>query len=66
MYLAIPGILVAGPLIGYFGGRLLDDWLGTDPWLSTAGVALGFAAAGMEIYSLIRKVQAMEKQEDSE
>ncbi|MBD3257437.1 hypothetical protein GF377_03310 [candidate division GN15 bacterium] len=66
MYLAIPGILVAGPLIGYFGGYLLDDWLGTDPFLGTIGVVLGFVAAGIEIYQLIQRVQAMEKEEDSE
>lgn len=66
MYLAVPGILVAGPLIGYFGGNWLDGVWGTEPYLATLGVVLGFVAAGMEIYNLIRKVQAMDKEEDSE
>ncbi len=61
LLLAVPAILVASPLIGYFGGQWLDDWLGTEPWLMTIGVALGLAAAGIEIVGLVRKAASMDK-----
>ncbi len=61
---AVPALLIAGPLIGFFGGKWLDDWLGTDPWLMTLGVVLGLGAAGVEIYQLVKKSASMEKEDD--
>jgi ATP synthase protein I len=58
---AVPAILVAGPLIGFFGGKWLDGRFGTEPWLMIAGVILGFVAAGREIYHLVKKSQALEE-----
>ena len=43
------------------GGILLDEWLGTSPWLTLAGVALGLIAAGYQLYEL-----AMLGQDDRE
>jgi F0F1-type ATP synthase assembly protein I len=63
LYVAVPGILLAGPMIGFFAGRWADGKLNTDPWLSAAGLFLGFGAAGKEIYNLIRKAQAMDDKE---
>ena len=60
----VPGILLAAPLIGFFGGQWLDSKLGTEPYLMIAGVFLGFAAAGLEIYGLVKKSEAMEKEDD--
>ncbi len=39
--------------IGALGGWWLDDYLGTDPWLTVAGLVLGSAAG---FYELIREV----------
>ena len=37
--------LLAGLLIGYYGGGWLDGRLGTTPWLTLVGIALGTVAA---------------------
>ncbi len=57
---AVPALLIAGPLIGFFIGRWADKRFGTDPYLLILGVVLGFAAAGVEIYGLVKKSQEME------
>ena len=57
----VPALLVAGPLVGFFAGRWLDEKFGTDPALIIVGVILGFGAAGIEIYGLVKKSSAMEK-----
>ncbi|MDF1545064.1 MAG: AtpZ/AtpI family protein [bacterium] len=63
---AVPGILLAAPLIGFFGGKWLDGKFDTDPYLMMAGVVLGFAAAGLEIYGLAKKSEAMEKENEEQ
>jgi len=60
LLLAIPTLLIVSPLVGFFAGRFVDDWLGTRPWLSFVGVFLGFAAAGRETYLIVRRVQEEE------
>jgi F0F1-type ATP synthase assembly protein I len=52
---AIPFVLLFGPLIGYFIGDWLDKRFGTEPWLMTVFVVLGFVAAGREVWGLIRR-----------
>ncbi|NIR29393.1 MAG: AtpZ/AtpI family protein [Gammaproteobacteria bacterium] len=47
-----------GLCLGYFGGRWLDGQLGTAPWLTWVGVALGLAAGAKSLYQLTRKTQA--------
>ena len=64
LYTAIPALLIAGPLVGYFGGSWLDGKLDTEPWISVVGLFLGFVASGREIASLIKKAQALDKQND--
>ena len=61
---AVPALLIAGPLVGYFGGHWLDEWLGTDPWLMTIGILLGLGSAGVEIYQLVKKSASMENESD--
>jgi len=63
---AVPALLIAAPLVGIFGGQWLDEKFGTDPYLTIAGVILGFAAAGMEIYGLVKKSAAMENDDNEE
>ena len=50
----VPALLVAGPLVGFFAGRWLDEKFGTAPALIIVGVILGFGAAGIEIYGLVK------------
>ncbi len=61
MLLAIPSLLLASPLVGFFLGKFVDRWLGTEPTWSIVGVVLGFIAAGREIYLIIRRVQSEEE-----
>jgi F0F1-type ATP synthase assembly protein I len=61
MLLAIPSLLIAAPLVGFFLGRFADSKFHTAPWLTLVGVAAGFFAAGREIASIVRKTQEEEK-----
>lgn len=61
---AVPAILLAAPLVGYFGGRWLDQKFQTDSLLMILGVIIGFAAAGLEIAKLVRKSAAMHEEDD--
>ncbi len=58
---AVPAILVAAPLVGFFVGRWADQKLGTEPYLVIGGIVLGFVAAGREIYRLVKKSEDLEK-----
>lgn len=51
----IPIILVVAPLVGYYMGIWVDKKLDTGNVFSLIGLALGFGAAGKEIYGLIKK-----------
>lgn len=61
---AIPAILLAAPLIGFFLGNWLDKKFGTEPYLLIAGVLLGLGSAGIEVYNLARKSAAMSEDKD--
>jgi F0F1-type ATP synthase assembly protein I len=41
-------------VIGYLGGRFLDRKLGTDPWISYAGLLAGIGAAIKALLRVIR------------
>ena len=64
MLLAIPTLLIAAPLVGFFLGRFADGKFHTAPWLTLVGVAAGFFAAGREIASIVRRVQEDEEEDD--
>lgn len=64
LYLAVPTLLAASILIGFFAGRWADEKLGTEPYLVLVGLVLGVATAGRELYRLIKKAQAMQEEED--
>ncbi|NLI14844.1 MAG: AtpZ/AtpI family protein [candidate division Zixibacteria bacterium] len=51
----IPIILVVAPLLGYYVGMWADKRLDTGNIFRLVGLALGFGAAGKEIYGLIKK-----------
>lgn len=63
---AVPALLVAGPLVGYFLGHWLDGVFETDPALMIILVVLGFGSAGVEIYRLVKRSSAIEDEEDEE
>jgi hypothetical protein len=50
----IPIILVVAPLLGYYGGGWVDGKFATGNVFKIIGLALGFGAAGKEIYGLIK------------
>ncbi len=55
MLLAIPTLLIISPLVGFFLGDLGDRRFHTSPWLSIAGLILGFVAAGREVWLIYRR-----------
>ncbi len=44
-------------VLGYFGGRALDRWLGTSPYLEYAGLLLGIASGFRTLFKLARTAQ---------
>ncbi len=66
LYIAIPAIMLAAPIIGFLVGYWLDGKLGTDPYLKGVGALFGIAAAGLETYQIIKKGSAIDKEEDHE
>lgn len=53
--LAIPSLLIVSPLVGFFLGDLGDKRFHTSPWLGLAGLVLGFATAGREVWIIYKK-----------
>jgi ATP synthase protein I len=66
LYLAVPTILAASILVGFFLGQWADAKLGTEPLFIIVGLALGMAAAGREIYRLVKKAQELEEAEEKD
>jgi F0F1-type ATP synthase assembly protein I len=64
LYLAVPTILAASILVGFFLGQWADTKFGTDPYLMLLGLALGFGAAARQLYIMVRRAQAMDEEED--
>jgi F0F1-type ATP synthase assembly protein I len=52
---AIPSLLIVSPLVGFFLGDYGDKRFHTSPWLSLAGLVLGFAAGGREVWLIYRR-----------
>ena len=48
-------VLVSCIVIGYFLGSFLDRKLGTEPWLSVAGVLLGSGAGFFELFRTVAR-----------
>jgi ATP synthase protein I len=60
----VPAILVAAPLVGFFIGKWLDGKFDTEPALMLVGVILGFVSAGVEVYGLVKKSSAIDKEDE--
>jgi ATP synthase protein I len=48
--------LVIATMLGYWGGRALDGWLGTAPWLGLAGLVLGVAAGFVNLFRVVNRL----------
>ncbi len=44
-------------LVFWFGGRALDDWFGTEPWLQILGAVVGWALGVVTVYYSVRHRQ---------
>ena len=62
----VPAMLVAAPLVGFFIGKWLDTKFDSEPTAMTIGVILGFASAGLEVYYLVKKSSAIEREKEKE
>jgi F0F1-type ATP synthase assembly protein I len=63
---AVPALLIAGPAVGFLIGRWADEKLGSEPYLLIVGIILGFASAGREIYKLVKKAEAFDKETEND
>lgn len=41
--------------LGFYGGRLLDEQFGSDPWLMVIGILLGVAAGIWGIINIVKR-----------
>ena len=53
---AVPIILLAGPVAGYFLGDWVDRKFRFTPWCTILFLILGFVASGREITRLLKQV----------
>ena len=58
MYMMIPALLLASPIVGFVLGVLLCKWTGAGDWLKAVMALLGVAAGGNEVARIIRKASA--------
>jgi len=58
--------IAAAIAIGYFGGRYLDGWLSTTPWLSWIGFVAGVGAAVKALVRVVRDYRRQEMQDAQE
>ena len=63
---AVPIILFAGPIVGYFLGDWIDRQFQLRPWFTLLFLALGFAAAVREISRLLKQVLREDKGQRTE
>jgi F0F1-type ATP synthase assembly protein I len=53
--------LVIATMLGYWGGRALDGWLGTAPWLGLAGLVFGVAAGFVNLFRVVSRLDGSER-----
>jgi len=58
---AIPVVLVAGPIIGFFIGGYIDRKFGTTPWFTFFFLMIGFAASVRQIIQIINRASSNKK-----
>ena len=58
MLTVIPIMLAVAPLVGYFLGQLVDNWLDKDSVFEMIGLGLGFVAGVRETILILKKANA--------
>lgn len=61
---ALPFMMVAGPLVGYFIGDWLDDKLGTSPYLTILLIIMGIISSGREVIKMVKLATDAGKKSD--
>ena len=62
---AVPIILFAGPIAGYFIGDWIDRKFQFYPWGTILFLIFGFVASGREIFRLLKQILKEEKKNDA-
>ena len=44
-------------LVFWFAGRLIDDWLGSDPWAQIVGAIVGWVLGVVTVYYMAQHTQ---------
>jgi ATP synthase protein I len=57
IYLAAGVQLAASTVAGLVAGYYVDKKLGTDPWLTAAGVMLGFIGGMVNLFRIVRLIE---------
>ena len=57
IYLAAGVQLAASTVAGLVVGHYVDKKLGTDPWLTAAGVMLGFVGGMINLFRIVRLIE---------
>ncbi len=57
-YTLIPALLLAGPIVGYILGRLVESRWGGSPWGVVLGTMFGLVASFRQIYLILAKKTA--------
>ncbi len=54
-YTLIPSLMIAGPVVGYVLGHLVEKYLGGAPWGGVIGLLVGVVAAFREVFLLLKR-----------
>lgn len=54
-YTLIPSLMVAGPVVGFFLGRLVEKFAAIEPWGAVGGMLLGVVAAFRQVFLLLKR-----------
>jgi F0F1-type ATP synthase assembly protein I len=66
LFVTIPTMLLAGPIVGFFLGDFLDAKWGTAPWLMTFFLIIGMLSAVRETILLIRRAAQQDETSDGD
>ncbi len=66
LYSTIIFIIPSAFIGGYFVGMKLDERLGTEPWITIAGVFLGGVGAFIELFRVLKRGERFAKQGTSD
>ena len=62
-YMGLGWVLAVTVALGTVGGYFADRWLGTDPWLTLAGIAIGITAGFVSVLKTVLGTRAPPSEE---